>query len=159
MQVVANPCADLTPLEAWDLKSGRLAGTLTGHTRPIFSLEYTADGSHIISGSEDKTVRVWDVRSHSNCVVLQLDDGCVSISVSPDFSHVFAGTLNGKLVSWRMNLCGIPEAGAETSKYTMTLRFAFTPCAKSMESSLAVAISLSSCGPVLPLHERAVPTR
>ncbi|KAH8672846.1 quinon protein alcohol dehydrogenase-like superfamily, partial [Tricladium varicosporioides] len=47
----------------WDLKSGQLVETLTGHTAAIFSIEYTPDGSHIVSGSEDKTVRVWD--SHS----------------------------------------------------------------------------------------------
>jgi WD40 repeat protein len=85
----------------WDVQSGNLIGTLTGHSKAVFSLEYTADGSHIVSGSEDETVRVWDVHSLSGCTLQPLDERCVTISASSNFSNIAAGTLRGELVSWR----------------------------------------------------------
>jgi WD40 repeat protein len=47
-------------------------------------------------------------------VILPVNEGCVTISLSPDCSHVFAGTLSGKLISWQINLSSETlEANAE----------------------------------------------
>lgn len=88
-------------IKIWDIESGQHIGTLTGHKKAIFYLVYTADGSYLVSGSEDKTVRVWDAHTFSNCAVMPLDDGCVCISTSPESRQIFAGTLSGKLAAWR----------------------------------------------------------
>ena len=34
--------------------------TLTGHSAPVASVAYSPDGKHIISGSWDNTVKVWN---------------------------------------------------------------------------------------------------
>ena len=34
--------------------------TLTGHSREVTSVAYSPDGKHIVSGSYDRTVKVWD---------------------------------------------------------------------------------------------------
>ena len=34
--------------------------TLTGHSDWVRSVAYSPDGKHIVSGSKDKTVKIWD---------------------------------------------------------------------------------------------------
>ena len=37
--------------------------TLTGHSDSVFSVAYSPDGKHIVSGSRDNTVKIWDAQS------------------------------------------------------------------------------------------------
>ena len=44
--------------------------TLTGHSEPVLSVAYSPDGKHIVSGSVDKTVKVWDSQTGKEVSVL-----------------------------------------------------------------------------------------
>ena len=37
--------------------------TLTGHSNVVSSVAYSQDGKHIVSGSADRTVKIWDAQS------------------------------------------------------------------------------------------------
>ena len=37
--------------------------TLTGHSRGVRSVAYSPDGKHIVSGSDDRTVKIWGART------------------------------------------------------------------------------------------------
>jgi WD40 repeat protein len=52
----------------WDLHSCRCIGVLEGHTDRIFGVAISSDGWVGVSGSADKTVRVWDLRPQENGV-------------------------------------------------------------------------------------------
>ena len=45
----------------WDVTTGQVKTTLTGHTDDVFSVVYSPDGQTLASGSSDNTVRLWDV--------------------------------------------------------------------------------------------------
>jgi WD40 repeat protein len=45
-----------------------IAGPFQGHTGFVDSVAYSPDGSHVVSGSDDDTIRVWDL-STGQCVV------------------------------------------------------------------------------------------
>lgn len=50
-------------LLAWDCETGKLQ-TLGQHTAGIRCVEYSNEGSVVVTGSWDKTVSLWDPRSH-----------------------------------------------------------------------------------------------
>jgi hypothetical protein len=66
------------------VKTKELIKTLTGHSDIVTSVLFTPDGKHIVSGSSDKTVRVWDaVTGYLIKILLTDNDPPVrSVSVS-----------------------------------------------------------------------------
>ena len=44
--------------------------TLTGHSDGVRSVAYSPDGKHIVSGSDDRTVKVWDAQTGKEVSVL-----------------------------------------------------------------------------------------
>ena len=53
----------ITWLYIWDAQSGKPEKTLEGHLGELFSVAHSSDGSKIISGSNDKRIRIWDAQS------------------------------------------------------------------------------------------------
>jgi eukaryotic-like serine/threonine-protein kinase len=49
--------------KVWDAGSGGDVLTLEGHTGAVSSVDFSADGQWVVSGSFDGTARVWDVRT------------------------------------------------------------------------------------------------
>lgn len=47
-------------LELWDVRTGGLLSTHTGHTRQANVLKFSADGKTLASGSDDGTILLWD---------------------------------------------------------------------------------------------------
>jgi WD40 repeat protein len=50
-------------IRIWDLERGTVIHRLKGHSFTVFSLQFSRDGSRLLSGSGDCTVRLWDVRT------------------------------------------------------------------------------------------------
>lgn len=46
-----------------DLAARTGRGTLTGHTKSIGDLAFSSDGTRIVTGSDDRTARIWDTAS------------------------------------------------------------------------------------------------
>ncbi|OGR83921.1 MAG: hypothetical protein A2901_07080 [Elusimicrobia bacterium RIFCSPLOWO2_01_FULL_54_10] len=52
-----------TEFYVWDLARGKKAAVLTGHRGAVLSLAFSPDGKWLVSGSKDKTIKVWAVQS------------------------------------------------------------------------------------------------
>jgi WD40 repeat protein/serine/threonine protein kinase len=48
-------------VKVWDSRTGTLVRNFRGHTGLVSSLAFTPNGSRLVSGSRDKTVKIWDV--------------------------------------------------------------------------------------------------
>ena len=44
----------------WDFKNKTLIKQMKNHTDSVNCLEYSNDGEHLASGSDDKSVIIWD---------------------------------------------------------------------------------------------------
>lgn len=54
-------------IKLWDAPKYGVKGTIKGHEKGVWALEYDEAGKRLISASPDKTSKVWDVKS-GKCV-------------------------------------------------------------------------------------------
>ena len=51
---------DAAPVEVWDVQTGSVSSTYTGHTDIVTSVSWSPCGRYIASSSRDGTVHIWN---------------------------------------------------------------------------------------------------
>ena len=74
--------------------------TLRGHSRPVTSVGFSLDGTRIVSGSEDRTVRVWNASSGQLLQTFDGDQNVRSVVVSPDGRFAASESTDGTIRVW-----------------------------------------------------------
>ena len=59
---IASGSGDNT-IKIWNVETGEIIKTLTGHTFFVNSVSFSPDGSRIASGSNDRTIKIWNVET------------------------------------------------------------------------------------------------
>ncbi len=74
---------------------------MRGHTKPIHSVTFSANGQTLASGSNDYTIRLWDTR-HGQCYkILQGHTNAVrTVAFSPDGQMLASGSRDGTIKFW-----------------------------------------------------------
>lgn len=85
-----------------DLDSGKLEKTLLGHEGVIQSLAFSKDGGRIVSGSDDKTARVWNWREGNEIAKFAGHGGAVTAAVfTPNGEQVATAAADGSFKLWK----------------------------------------------------------
>lgn len=79
-----------------------LRATLYGHNFRVTSTSISHNGSKIVSGGSDKTVRIWDAKKGTslNKELKHHKSTVNSVEFSPDGSRIVSGGEDGKVIVW-----------------------------------------------------------
>ncbi len=96
-------CSVEGTINIWHFQEGSLTvrHTLRGHAGPVFSVSLSPDGAHLVSGSEDKTARVWKVDGGQQVQELEGHTADVySVAWSHDGKYIVSGSGDTTVRVW-----------------------------------------------------------
>lgn len=103
-EIVAAGSLDSFDVHIWSVQTGQLLDQLSGHEGPVSALAFAPDGSSLVSGSWDRTARIWSIFSRSQTSEpLQMQADILDIAVRPDSLQLSVSTLDGQLTFWNMS--------------------------------------------------------
>ena len=83
-----------------DLDNPSEIGRLKGHTDVVEALSIDSTGDRLVSGSWDRTLRVWSLNSMKEISSGTLLTGITAVEWSPTNEVVYSGDFSGALISW-----------------------------------------------------------
>jgi WD40 repeat protein len=89
-------------LRVWSLVGYEKVAELYGHSKKVLSLAISSDGSRIVSGSRDRTMRVWDARMFEEIGVCEHEDEVNSVAFSPDNTLIASGSDDYRVWIWNV---------------------------------------------------------
>ncbi|KAI0006937.1 periodic tryptophan protein 2 [Xylariaceae sp. FL0662B] len=103
-EIVAAGSLDSFDIHIWSVQTGQLLDQLSGHEGPVCSLAFSPNGSLLVSGSWDRTARIWSIFSRTQTSEpLQLQADVLDIAVRPDSAQLAISTLDGQLSFWSVS--------------------------------------------------------
>lgn len=111
--LVVASSKELYNIFIWSLENGKLLDVLSGHTSTIASI--AMHGTILISGSWDKTLRVWNIVESSAAEVIELTDEALDVAYSPS-GEVFAVLCLDSSISF-FESSGRGQIGVVDTKY------------------------------------------
>jgi WD40 repeat protein len=75
---------------------------LPGHEFGVRSVAFSPDGEHLASGSDDGTIRLWDLNNPTagSLVLRNYDSGVWSVAFSPNGERLASGGEGGRVRLW-----------------------------------------------------------
>ena len=95
---------DLTPgvvIGLFDVTSGQRSAVLAGHQERLVRLAFSADGTKLASGADDRLVMVWDVASGQRAAVYEGHGaGVNALTFNPDGTTLWSGGDDRAIFAW-----------------------------------------------------------
>lgn len=103
-EVVVAGSLDSFDIHIWSVQTGQLLDRLAGHEGPVSALAFAPNGSSLVSGSWDRTARIWSIFSRTQTSEpLQLQSDIIDVAIRPDSLQLAVSTLDGQLTFWTMS--------------------------------------------------------
>ena len=81
--------------------TGSQTSVLSGHTKEVNSLTFSSDGTSLVSGSDDRTVKLWDIQTGGAVKTFSGHHHRVySVSISADLTKIASGSEDKTIHLW-----------------------------------------------------------
>ncbi|WP_224249831.1 protein kinase domain-containing protein [Hyalangium gracile] len=108
-RLISSSQGDNSP-RLWDVWTGEARGVLRGHLDQVNHFAWSPEGGRLVTASDDRTVRVWDVESGESRVLQGHTGGVVQVAFSPDGRRVASASKDGTVRLWPDDLPLEPAA-------------------------------------------------
>ena len=83
--------------------TGSQTAVLSGHTDYVTCLTFSSDGTSLVSGSNDRTVKLWDLQTGGVAKTFSgHTESVLSVSVSPDLATIASGSWDNTIHLWNI---------------------------------------------------------
>ncbi|KAL5998272.1 hypothetical protein ACLOJK_009211 [Asimina triloba] len=110
----------LNKLFVWDVSSGRINHTLTGHKEKVVAVDASkVSAQSLVSASCDRTMKVWDLQSGYCVKTIMSHSNCNALCFSMDGQTICSGHFDGHLRLWDIRTAkSIMQVHAHTQSVT-----------------------------------------
>ncbi|MBD2043505.1 serine/threonine-protein kinase [Microcoleus sp. FACHB-672] len=121
-------------IKLWNIPTGQLKTTLTGHADWVDSVAFSPDGQTLASGSSDKTIKLWNIPTGELKMTLTGHFKCVnSVAFSPDGQTLASGSWDDTIKLWNIPTGELKTTLTDHSNVVDSV--AFSPDGQTLASS------------------------
>lgn len=99
-------------ITVYEIATGKATATLVGHQQPVTALAFAPQSSRLISGSDDKSFRVWDLSSQHSIATVSTPSSVTAVALVASGRQVITGGADGKLRMWEV-VATQPDSSAQ----------------------------------------------
>jgi WD40 repeat protein len=85
-------------IQVWNIDGDRTTWTFEGHSSFVTALSFSLDGSRLVSGSEDNTVRVWDTQTGHIISTIEHSNFVNDVAIDPTKQYVVSGSTDNTMI-------------------------------------------------------------
>ena len=112
-KILASASGDKT-IKLWNVTTGKLISTLSGHQNSVISLAFSPDGKTLASASWDKTIKLWNITTGKLISTLSgHQDSIISVAFSPDGKTLASASRDKTIKLWSLDLDELLQRGCD----------------------------------------------
>jgi Tol biopolymer transport system component len=119
----------------WDLETGQLRHTFTGHNSDVYAVAFSPDGRRVATGSSDRLIKLWDVDTGQLVQTFEGHGHTVSsVAFSPDGRTLASGSFDTTMKLWEVDTGQLVRT-IENDRKWIYYSLAFSPDGRQLASA------------------------